>query len=179
MKKIALAVVLAGGLMGADNVAFIGASVGSAELKSNVSAIGYDSSVDDTHYTATLGQYVGTNGRISLSYTYVKPTNNVNRSDGASLAFDFMLPIVDNAFYLYAGPVVGYTRFEEEAAGIKLDLSGLHYGGQAGAIFRIMNNVEVEGGYRYLIEKGSDTVLGVNVDADTLKLWYVGVNLRF
>jgi len=179
MKKIALAVVLATGLMGADNVAFIGASVGNTELKSNVSAIGYDSSVDDNHYTATLGQYVGTNGRISLSYTYVKPTNNVKHSDGASLAFDFVLPIVDNVFFLYAGPVVGYTRFEEEAAGIKLDLSGLHYGGQAGAIFRIMNNIEVEAGYRYLIETGSDTVAAVNVDADKLKMWYLGANLRF
>jgi opacity protein-like surface antigen len=179
MKKIALAVVLASGLMGADNVAFIGASVGNAELTSNVSAIGYESKVNDTHYTATLGQYVGTNGRLSLSYSYVKPTNNVKNSDSASLAFDFVLPIVDNVFLLYAGPVVGYTRFEQEVAGIKLDLSGLHYGGQAGAIFRIMNNIEVEGGYRYLIETGSDTLLGLNVDADKLKIWYVGANLRF
>jgi hypothetical protein len=179
MKKIALAVMLAGGLMGADNVAFIGASVGNVELTSNVSAVGYESKVNDTHYTATLGQYVGTNGRISLSYTYVEPTGHVKHSDGASLAFDFMLPIIDNTFFLYAGPVVGYTRFEEEASGIKLDLSGLHYGGQAGAIFRVMNNIEAEGGYRYLIETGSDTLLGANVDADKLRMWYVGVNLRF
>lgn len=179
MKKIALAVMLAGGLMGADNVAFIGASVGNVELTSNVSSVGYESKVNDTHYTATLGQYVGTNGRISLSYTYVEPTGHVKHSDGASLAFDFMLPIIDNTFFLYAGPVVGYTRFEEEASGIKLDLSGLHYGGQAGAIFRVMNNIEAEGGYRYLIETGSDTLLGANVDADKLRMWYVGVNLRF
>ncbi len=179
MKKIVLAVMLASGLMGADNVAFIGASVGNTELQNNVSALGYESKVDDNHYTATLGQYVGTNGRIGLSYTYVKPTGNIKHNDGVSLAFDFMLPIVDNALYLYAGPVVGYTRFEEEALGIKLDLSGLHYGGQAGGIFRIMDTVEVEGGYRYLIETGKDTILGVNVDADKLKVWYVGANLRF
>jgi len=122
---------------------------------------------------------VGDNGRISLSYTYVEPVNNVKHSDGASLAFDFIVPIVDNVFMLYAGPVVGYTRYEEEAVGINLDLSGLHYGAQAGVIARVMNNIEVEGGYRYLIETGSDTVLGVNVDADTLRMWYVGVNFRF
>lgn len=179
MKKIALAALLAAGLMGADNVPFIGVSVGNAELKSTVNVTGYESKVDDTHYTATLGQYLGENGRVALSYTYVEPTHNVKNSDGASLAFDFIIPMIDNAFFLYAGPVVGYTRFEEEAAGIKLDLSGLHYGGQAGAIVRVMNNIEIEGGYRYLIETGSDTVLGVTVDADTLRMWYIGANLRF
>lgn len=179
MKKIALAVVLAAGLMGAENVPFIGVSVGNAELKSTVALTGYESKIDDTHYTATLGQYIDEYGRVSLSYTYVEPTHNIKNSDGASIAFDLILPMIDNAFFVYAGPVVGYTRFEEEAAGIKLDLSGLHYGGQAGAIVRVMNNIEVEGGYRYLIETGSDTILGVTVDADTLRMWYIGANLRF
>ncbi|HEX5671054.1 MAG TPA: outer membrane beta-barrel protein [Sulfuricurvum sp.] len=180
MKKVLFAALLAGGtLMSAENVPFIGVSVGNVELKSNVALTGYESKVDDTHYTATLGQYLGDNGRVSLSYTYVEPTHNIKNSDGASVAFDLILPVIDNALFLYAGPVVGYTRFEEEAGGLKLDLSGLHYGGQAGAIVRVMNNIEVEGGYRYLIETGSDTVLGVKVDADTLRMWYIGANLRF
>jgi len=75
--------------------------------------------------------------------------------------------------------VIGYTRYKEEVAGIKLDLSGMHYGGEAGVIVRVINNIEVEGGYRYLIETGNDTVLGIKFDADTLKMWYVGVNFRF
>lgn len=95
------------------------------------------------------------------------------------MGFDLILPVIDNALFLYAGPVVGYTRFEQESAGIKLDLSGLHYGGQAGAIVRVMNNIEIEGGYRYLIQTGSDTLVGVTVDADTLRMWYIGANLRF
>lgn len=73
MKKIALAAVLAAGLMGAENVPFIGVSVGNTELKSTVNVTGYESKVDDTHYTATLGQYLGENGRVYLSYTYVEP----------------------------------------------------------------------------------------------------------
>ncbi|HEX5329219.1 outer membrane beta-barrel protein [Sulfuricurvum sp.] len=179
MKKALLTTLLAGGLMGAENAPFIGVSVGNVELKSQVQLVNYESKVDDTHYTATLGQYIDEYGRVSLSYTYVKPTHNIQHSDGASLAFDLILPMIDNAFFVYAGPVAGYTRYEEEAAGIKLDLSGLHYGAQAGAIVRIMNNIEVEGGYRYLIETGSDTLLGVKVEADRLKMWYIGANLRF
>lgn len=180
MKKIVLVALLATcGLMGADSIGYIGASVGETELKTSIEAVNFESKKNNTHYTGTLGQYMGDNGRVSLSYTYVKPIDHVQHSDGASLAFDFIVPIVDNLFMVYAGPVIGYTRHEEEAMGIKLDLSGLHYGGQAGVIVRVMNNIEVEGGYRYLIETGSDTVLGVNVDADTLRMGYVGVNFRY
>lgn len=180
MKKILLVALLAGcGLMGADNVPYIGVSVGNAELKTSVDIGNFESKHDDTHYTATLGQYIGDNGRVSLSYSYVEPTGNVQNSDAASLAFDFILPVIDNTLLLYVGPVIGYTRFEEEAAGLKLDLSGMHYGGQAGAIVRIVNNIELEGGYRYLVETGEDTVLGVDVEADNLRMWYAGVNFRF
>lgn len=180
MKKIVLATLLAAsGLMAADNVPFIGVSVGNAELKANIGPTNYQAKVDDTHYTASLGQYIGDNGRIALSYSYVEPKNNVKDSDAASLAYDFVLPVVDNAVMLYAGPVIGYTRYIEEAAGIKLDLSGLHYGGEAGVIVRLVNFVELEAGYRYFIETGSDTVAGIKVEADTLKMWYLGANLRF
>lgn len=180
MKKIVLATLLAGcGLMGSENVSFIGASIGKTDLKTSVEVVGLESTKEDTHYTATLGQYVGDNGRVSLSYTYVEPTGNIQNSDGVSFAYDFIIPIVDNTFLLYAGPVIGYTRFEKESLGLKLDLSGMHYGAQAGGILRIVNNIEIEGGYRYLVETGSDSVLGINVDADELRMWYVGANIRF
>ncbi len=180
MKKIVLAALLAGcGLMGAENVAFIGVSMGNTELKTSTGTGDFESKNDDTHYTATLGQYVGENGRVSLSYTYIEPTGHVQNSDGVSLGFDFIIPVVENAFLLYAGPIIGYTRFEQESAGLELDLSGMHYGAQAGGIVRIVKNIEIEGGYRYLVETGSDSVLGVDIDADELRMWYVGANFRF
>jgi len=180
MKKIFLATLLTGGaLMGADNVGFIGVSVGNAELKSTIGPTSHEAKIDDTHYTATLGQYIGDNGRIALSYSYVEPKNNIKNSDAASLAYDFVVPVMDNMFMVYAGPVIGYTRYKEEVAGIKLDLSGLHYGAEAGVIVRLVNFVELEAGYRYLVETGSDTVVGINVDPDTLRMWYMGANLRF
>lgn len=180
MKKILLVALLAGsGLMASDNVPYIGFSVGNAELKTSVGMGDFESKHDDTHYTATLGQYIGDNGRVSISYTYVEPTGNVENSDSASLAFDFILPVIDDTLALYVGPVVGYTRLEEESAGVKLDLSGMHYGVQAGAIIRIIDNIEIEGGYRYLVEEGEDSILGVDMSADNLRMLYVGVNFRF
>lgn len=180
MKKILLVALLAGcGLMASDNVPYIGFSVGNAELKTSVGIGDFESKHDDTHYTATLGQYIGDNGRVSISYTYVEPTGNVENSDSASLAFDFIVPVIDDTLALYVGPVVGYTRLEEESAGMKLDLSGMHYGVQAGAIVRIIDNIEIEGGYRYLVEEGEDSILGVDMSADNLRMLYVGVNFRF
>lgn len=76
---------------------------------------------------------------------------------------------------MYAGPVLGYTRYEEAG----LDLSGFHYGVQAGAIVKLVDNIEIEAGYRFLLQTGSDTVLGDNVDADDVKMWYIGANIRF
>lgn len=180
MKKIVLVALLAGcGLMAADNVPYIGVSVGNVALKTSVGTVDFESKNDATHYTGTLGQYVGDNGRIALSYTYVEPTGNVQNKDGVSLAYDFIIPVIDNTLLLYAGPVIGYTRFEAEAAGVNLNLSGLHYGAQGGAILRIIKIVELEAGYRYLVETGKDSVLGVGVSADSIRMWYMGVNIRF
>ncbi len=96
MKKILLVALLAGcGLMGADSVPYIGVSVGNVELKSSVGTVDFESKNDDTHYTGTLGQYIGNNGRVALSYTYVEPTGNVKNRDGVSLAYDFILPVID------------------------------------------------------------------------------------
>lgn len=180
MKKIVLVALLAGcGLMGADNVPYIGVSVGNTEMKSSINTANFESKNNDTHYTGTIGQYIDEYARVSLSYTYVEPTGHIQNSDGVSLAYDFIVPVIDNTVLLYLGPVIGYTRFEEEALGVKLDLSGMHYGAQAGVIVRIIDNIEIEGGYRYLVETGEDTVLGVDVEADSLRMWYAGVNFRF
>lgn len=177
MKKIVLASLLVSGLMAAGNENYFGISAGNAELSGNVESTDFD--VDGTHYTFTLGHYYGETGRISATYSYVKHDTGVDKSDALSVAYDFILPLAENKFSLYAGPVLGYTRYEETASGISIDLSGFHYGAQAGAIARLSDNIELEAGYRFLFETGSDTVLGVNVDADNVKMWYVGANIRF
>lgn len=167
------------GLMGAENVAYIGVSVGNTQLETSAAGGNFESKRDDTHYTATVGQYVGDYGRVSLSYTYVEPAGNMQRNDGASLAYDVVIPALNDTFFLYAGPVIGYSRLEGEASGIELDLSGMHYGAQAGVIVSVIEHLEIEGGFRYLVQTGKDTVLGLDVSADNLNIWYVGANFRF
>jgi hypothetical protein len=181
MKKIVLASLLATGLMAAGNENYFGINVGNAKMSFSASANGTaaDGDTDGTQYTATLGHYYGNTGRISAAYTYVKHDAGVDNSDAISFAYDFILPIAENKFSLYAGPVIGYTRYKEPG----LDLSGFHYGAQAGTIVKVMDNIELEAGYRFLLETGSDTIdvsgTSVKVDADNVKMWYVGANFRF
>lgn len=169
MKKIVLASLLATGLMAAGHENYFGISAGNAELEAS-SSLG-NASTDDGQFTATLGHYYGNNGRISASYSYIKREQDVKSSDVVSFAYDFILPLADSKFNLFAGPVVGYTFYKDDI----VDFSGLHYGAQAGAIARVTDKFEFEAGYRYLIETGSD----LGFDFDNIKMWYVGANIRF
>ena len=180
MKKIVLmALLVSCGLMGAEHVTYVGVSVGNTELETSAVGGNFESKHDDTHFTATVGQYVGDYGRVSLSYTYLEPTGNIQQSDGASLAYDVVVPALNDTFFLYAGPVIGYSRLEGESSGVELDLSGMHYGVQAGVIVSIIEHLEIEGGFRYLVLTGEDNVLGLGVSADNLNIWHVGANFRF
>ena len=181
MKKIVLAAILATGLMAAENANYFGITFGNAELGVEPSTPSASANIeaDDGHISFTLGHYYENTARAWVSYTYVSPNDNVDVSDAFSVGYDFILPLAENKFSLYAGPVIGYTRYEEP----ELDLSGFHYGAQAGVIVRLIDNIEFEAGYRYLKENGSETVnisgTDVKVEADDLKMWYVGANLRF
>jgi len=169
MKKIVLAGLLASGLMAAGNENYFGISVGNAELEAS-SSLG-TANTDGGQFTGTLGHYYGDTGRISASYSYIKRDQAVKSSDVLSFAYDFILPLADNKLGLFAGPVAGYTFYKDDI----VDFSGFHYGAQAGGFVRIADKFEIEAGYRYLVETGSD----LGVDLDNIKIWYVGGNLRF
>lgn len=177
MKKIVLAALLASSLMASGNQDYVGITLGNATLSGDSELVDFDT--DGTQYTFTIGHYYENTGRVSASYTYVEHDTGVDNSDAFSVAYDFLIPVVEDRFSLYAGPVIGYTRYEESANTLKLDLSGFHYGAQAGAIVRVLDNIELEAGYRYLLETGSDTVADIDVDAKNLRMWYAGANLRF
>lgn len=166
MKTIVLAALLASSLMAASHEDYFGLSIGNAELEANTGG-----STDGGQITATLGHYYGDTGRISASYSYIKRETAIKNSDVLSVAYDFILPLADNKFGLYAGPVVGYTLYKDNV----VNFSGAHYGAEAGAIIRIADKLELDAGYRYLFETGSD----LGVDLDNVKMWYVGANLRF
>jgi opacity protein-like surface antigen len=177
MKKIVWASLLATSLMATNNENFFGISTGNTQL--GVKINGTDFNTDGTCFNVSLGHYYGDTSRIFATYSYVDKATGVDSNDAFSLAYDFLLPLNENKFLLYAGPVVGYTRYKESSDGTSLDLSSFHYGAQAGAIVRIINNIEIEAGYRYLQETGKDTFPDVNIELNNIKSCYIGANLRF
>ena len=169
MKKIVLSLLLATGLMAAENSDYVGFTIGNTDYRLKGSSL--LDNVDDTHYSFTLGHYYE-NSRVSATYSYVDGgSDNFDSNYAFSFAYDFILPIVEDTFSLYAGPVIGYSRIKDD----NIDLSGIHYGGQAGAIVQIVENLELEAGYQFIMETGSDE----GVDADYGKKWYLGANIRF
>jgi len=156
MKKMALIVLLFSGLMAQENEDYVHLSAGNAQIKATSSAAGISSDVktDGTQGTLSLGHYYENKARVYASYTYINHDTGVDSSDTFSLGYDFILPVDKKLFSLYAGPVLGYTRYIEP----EIDLSGFHYGAQAGALVRIADNIEIDGGYRYLFETGKDDV---------------------
>ena len=181
MRKIALAALLVSGLMAAENANYFGITFGNAELgvEGSTSIASASVEADGGHISFALGHYYENTARAWASYTYVREDDNVDVSDAFSVGYDFILPLAENKFSLYAGPVIGYTRYEEPG----LDLSGFHYGAQAGVIVRLIDNIEFEAGYRYVKENGNETInmsgVDVEIEADDVKMWYVGANLRF
>lgn len=181
MKKIVVASLIATGLLASGNQDYVHLSVGNAKLTGTASALGVpvDFDTDGTQYTLGLGHYLNDTGRVYGTYTYIDREAGVDKADAFSIGYDFLLPVDAKTFSLYAGPVVGYTRYEEPG----LDLSGFHYGAQIGGLIRITDNIEIDGGYRYVFETGSQDVsilgVNVNVEADDVKMWYIGANFRF
>lgn len=172
MKKIVLTILFTTALMAANNANYFGIYAGKASSSFNNS----NNSTNlkkKTQVTVSLGHYYGNSGRISAQYTYIKHIVNTDSSNIFSLAYDFILPlpVLTNRFSLYAGPSIGYTVLSINGQ----SFNGFDYGPEAGMIVHVIKKVEIEAGYRYLYETGSNS--GINFN--NIKMWYVGTNIRF
>lgn len=166
MKKIVLAALVVTGAMAAGNSDYAAINVGQAT--SSVSKGGSTVTDTKTAYTIALGHYYGEKGRVAGNYSHIDYTG-IN-SDSLSLSYDFMLPVASSVS-VFAGPSVGYMWFE--------DLSGLLYGAEAGATYRVNDAMELEAGYRLMMSTGSYTVGTTKTVLDDISGWYVGANFRF
>ncbi len=178
MKKVALIGLLSAGVMAADHYDYAGIHFG--ELKSEFSAHSGSGTahgdMKDSAYSLALGHYYGEQGRVSAMFTYADAEDYVDRSHVLSVSYDFLLPLVERSLAVFAGPSVGYTWLELEDGS---DFNGIHYGGQAGVIIRLPNGVDLEGGYRYLVESGEMSDGGGKIELDNTSMWYIGANIRF
>lgn len=179
MKKIAMAALLASGLMAAENGFYVGADIGNTEYNFKASAFGISAENEDDGGSQTfkMGYYLDKNNRASAFYQNV----NVDNGDGIMYGVGYDYLIGENALKPFVGAIVGYGSAESDDGTI--DLSGAVYGAQAGVNYAFNENFSIEGGYRYLISDMDDAVIvsGVNVkvEIDTVKNWFLGVNYKF
>jgi len=167
MKKIVLFIVLTFQLFAYDD--YIGLGAGYTQF--NVATSTGDIDNSGASFTLDLGHKYGNYGRFHANGTYVTHDNDIYSAGSFSVGYDFLVPIFDNTFELYAGPVMGYTAYKER----DFSLSGLHYGGEVGVLFEMTNNLELEVGYNFLSQdKSTDTHTAKNTQTG-----YVQVNLFF
>ncbi len=179
MKKIALAVMLASGVMAAENGFYVGADAGNTkyDMKASVLGVSVEEKDDGGSQTLKVGYYLDKNNRTSAFYQNV----NVDNGDGAMYGVGYDYLIGDNAFKPFIGALAGYGSAKDDIGEIKMN--GIVYGAQAGVNYAFNENFSVEAGYRYLKANMDDTViesgLEVKVEIETIRNWFAGVNYKF
>lgn len=183
MKKIALAVLLASGLMAADSGMYVGVDVGSTEYEvtSNWNYpgdVGSEEIKDDgSSQTLKIGYYFDANNRVNAFVQNISIDDAKAYSYG--VGYDYL--IGSNAFKPFVGVFVGGNTLDPDDGSSS---TGAIYGAQIGLNYAINANFSAEAGYRYMgstMEEewtygaaGSD---GYEVDA--MNNWFVGVNYKF
>ena len=179
MKKIALAVLLASGLMAADSGMYVGLDVGNTDYNLKASALGVsaEESTDDTSYSFKVGYYLNENNRVFACYQYI----DVADADVGFYGVGYDYLFGSSALKPFVGAFVGYgsAKDDEDYA----DMSGAVYGGQVGVNYAINENFSAEAGYRYMKSNMDDNIVesgvNVNIEIDEIKNFFVGVNYKF
>jgi opacity protein-like surface antigen len=189
MKKIALAVLLASGLMATDSGFYVGADVGNTAMDGDIIMYIPDYSYNDSttieddggSQTLKVGYYFDKNNRASAFFQNV----NVDGGDSRTFGVGYDYLIGDNNFKPFIGLIVGSGNMESDDGSVSI--TGVVYGAQLGLNYAFNENFSAEIGYRYLKSNMEDSISGEidgtayteEVTIDTVKNWFVGVNYKF
>jgi len=193
VKKIVLATLMASSAAMAGEM-FVGMDVGSANIKSTISATaaGFSRSVDGDTTGGTqalkVGYYFNDNHRVYASIHRFNEKSNVDVS-WYKVSYDYM--IGSSEFKPFVGVNIGSFSYKESGLGAtlnkdSLETSGVSYGIQAGLNYKINKNFDVEASYTYSKANGDDSstyraapALTAKLEADRVSSFQVGLNYRF
>ena len=179
MKKIALAVLLASGLMAADSGFYVGADVGNTAMDFTIVLNGESTTVNDDGGSQTLkvGYYFDENNRASAFFQNVNVDGGEGRTYG--LGYDYL--IGNNEFKPFIGLLLGHGSIAID--GTSVDIAGMTYGAQIGLNYSFNENISAELGYRYMKSNMEDSISGpggtATFEVDTIKNLFLGVNYKF
>ncbi len=182
MKKIALAVLLASGLMAADSGVYVGVDVGNTEYEgtANWNYSGFSGSEnaksDGSSQTLKIGYYFDANNRVNAFIQNISIDDAKAYSYG--VGYDYL--IGSNAFKPFVGVFVGGNTVSPDD---ESSASGAIYGAQIGLNYAINANFSAEAGYRYMgstmEEEWTDGVDSESYEIDSMNNWFVGLNYKF
>ena len=135
-------------------------------------------SITNAFTSLSVGSY-GPWSRASFQLTH-RDTDTIDSEVLATLSYDWLIPIIPDWAYLYAGLLGGYTHAKFDAG---YSLNGLHYGGEAGVVLRLFQTLELEGGYRRIYEKAdTETSIGgvpLHIALKDFDIVFVHINFLF
>lgn len=184
MKKIALAALLASGLMAAGDGVYVGFDLGSTEYKgtdkwtSTWWGSGSESFSDkEASQTLKVGYYLNANNRVNAFLQRIDLDEAKAYSYG--IGYDYL--IGDNAFKPFIGVLAGRNTLNPDDGG---SVSGTIYGAQLGVNYAFNENFSAEAGYRYMASTMKDSwsegpgETG-SFEIDSIRNWFIGVNYKF
>ncbi len=168
VKKIAmtlLCTVLGTSIYARDDISeakpFIGLEIGYATVQGDVGRlIGtmYDYEGSDIEYGIRIGAKKD-EWRTTLSFNYFDSVSSESDEDYAQnyekylLSFDyFFLNGNKSNFQPYLGANLGYINYESDN---DIDVSGFLYGAQAGVLFSVADNIDIDIMYRYSLSSAT------------------------
>lgn len=176
MKKLALLVVFASGLIAAETGWYVGMDAYRTRTNITVTnaAISEKQNLTRSSQTYKGGYYVSRNGRANLYYQH---SNTFENSKGHlyGIGYDYLIGNYDLKPYL--GVLLGYSKYTQP----DLTMEGSFVGANMGLNYAIGENFSIEGGYRYMRSNasGNFTTSGSKAKVDALKNWYLGANYKF
>ena len=182
-----------------SNAWFGGLEVGStsADFKAEVAGLSLNTSDSGGSQSIKVGKYLGNAGRTYAIYTRYNTDSNVDLNS-YGVGYDYLF-YNSTSFIPFIGVNLGY--FNYKASGLdaalagsgvtsssdSINISGLTYGLNIGAMYEINKNFEIEAGARFIANNADDTVTftnGVNSVAlkgeiDKIVQYYIGLNYNF
>ncbi|WP_428024957.1 hypothetical protein [Arcobacter sp.] len=164
-------VALSTSVMAMDLEYFIGAGAERGSINAHSSSIG-STDTKDTALKLKAGVIMDKNHRISISR--VGYTKNGQDIDLTALNYDYIIPF-ENKFSLLVGAHLGKAEYDTNG----FNMDGAMYGAQAGALYDLTSNIQLETTFEYSKYNVDTDVNGTKIELKHSTALYLGFNYKF
>ncbi len=171
---------------------FVGGEFGAQnmKIKSTATILGVTDSEKDTMKATYEAIKIGKNFEFGRVYGSLGRQNEKDEftSYTLGLGYDYLFKN-KSEFTPFLGINASYTKGKVDdvtAAAISLDKpKGFNYGVEAGILYAMTKNVELEAGIRYMVSNVDDTfsstapAISVKLEGENITQYYIGLNYKF